>query len=149
MTSVKLKGRGLVEGLAKGEILISKNALSFLGGVDKNTGIVVDHKSDLYQKKISEKILYVPKSVGSTVGAYVIYSICKRGIGPKAIICDKADSMLVTGCAISNIPLIDGVKYEKIPTLSRYCIVNGKEGMLLLTDNLDEIIQTESLDIKS
>ncbi|MEM3403640.1 MAG: DUF126 domain-containing protein [Nitrososphaeria archaeon] len=149
MVLLQLKGRGIVEGVAMGEILISKNTLSFLGGIDKNTGIVIDPKSDLYKKKISEKILYITESVGSTVGAYIIYTIGRKGVGPRAIICYKADSMLVAGCAISNIPLIDGIRYEKIPIFSKYCAVNGKEGRLLLADNLNELVQTESLDIKS
>jgi len=137
MIIASIKGRGLVEGIARGEIIATRQALSFLGGVDRLTGKIVDQKNDLYQEKITGKILYIPKSVGSTVGAYVIYSICKSNLGPKAIICENADSMLVTGCAISEIPLIDGISFSKFFSSKVYAIVNGNNGTLNLLDKMD------------
>lgn len=132
-----IKGRGLVEGIARGEIIATRQALSFLGGVDRITGKIVDQKNDLYNETIIGKILYIPKSVGSTVGSYVIYAICKNNLGPKAIICEKADSMLVTGCAISEIPLIDGICFSKFFNSKVYAVVNGKRGTLDLLDKRD------------
>ena len=134
-----LKGRGLVEGNVKGQMIISSQPLSFLGGVDRLTGKIVDPKSDLYQEKLFNKILYIPRSVGSTVGAYVIYAICKNNLGPKAIICDKADSIVVTGCAIAGIPLIDGIKYEKLSSHRAYAVINGTEGIIKIFDNKNDL----------
>lgn len=134
MIVTSIKGRGLVEGIAHGEIIATRQALSFLGGVDRLTGKVVDQKNDLYQEKITGKVLYIPKSVGSTVGAYVIYAMSKNSIGSKAIICKDADSMLVTGCAISGIPLIDKISFNKLFNSKLYAIANGNSGTLdLLT----------------
>jgi len=137
MIIASIKGRGLVEGIVRGEIIAARQALSFLGGVDRVTGEIIDQKNDLYQEKIAGKILYIPKSVGSTVGAYVIYAICKSNLGPKAIICKNADSMLVTGCAISGIPLIDGISFSKFFNSKVYAIVNGKNGTLDLLDKMN------------
>jgi len=134
-----LKGRGLVEGIVKGQMIISSQALSFLGGVDRLTGKIIDPKSNLYQQKMFNKILYIPRSVGSTVGAYVIYAICKNNLGPKAIICDKADSIIITGCAIAGIPLIDSIKYEKISSYKAYAVVNGTKGIIKIFDNKSDL----------
>ncbi|MGD0330274.1 MAG: DUF126 domain-containing protein [Nitrososphaeria archaeon] len=149
MIVASIKGRGLVEGIVRGEIIATRQALSFLGGVDRLTGKIVDQKNDLYQEKVGGKVLYIPKSVGSTVGAYVIYAMSKRKLGPKAIICKDADSMLVTGCAISGIPLIDGISFSKLFNSKLYAIVNGNKGTLDLLDEMNNSDQTESLEIKS
>ena len=96
----------IVRGKARGTILLSKNPINFLGGVDKKTGIVRDEKHDLYGKSLGNKILVFPYGVGSSVGAYTIYSLKYNKCAPLAMICLKADLTTASGCAISKIPLI-------------------------------------------
>ena len=96
----------IVKGIAKGSILVAKNPLNFLGGIDKKTGIVHDKNHDLFGKSIGNKILAFPFGIGSSVGAYTIYSLKYNKCAPLAMICLKADLTTVSGCAISNIPLV-------------------------------------------
>ena len=96
----------IVKGIAKGSILIAKNPLNFLGGIDKKTGIVHDKNHDLFGKSIGNKILAFPFGIGSSVGAYTIYSLKYNKCAPLAMICLKADLTTASGCAISNIPLV-------------------------------------------
>lgn len=96
----------IVRGKIKGSLLVSKNPLNFLGGIDKKTGIVHDKNHDLFGKSISNKILAFPYGIGSSVGAYTIYSLKYNNCAPLAMICLKADLTTASGCAISNIPLV-------------------------------------------
>ena len=96
----------LVSGKVEGTVLKSKDAINFLGTVDKKTGIISDKNHDLYEKSIKDTILVFPSGVGSSVGAYTIYSIKSNGTAPLAMICQKADLTVATGCALANIPLI-------------------------------------------
>lgn len=96
----------IVKGKAKGSILVSKNPINFLGGIDKKTGLVHDKKHNLFGKLIANKILVFPFGIGSSVGAYTIYSLKYNRSAPSAIICLKADMTTASGCAISNIPLV-------------------------------------------
>ena len=96
----------LVSGKVKGVILKSKNPINFLGTVDKKTGIISDKNHDLFEKSIKDIILVFPSGVGSSVGAYTIYSIKSNNVAPLAMICQKADLTVATGCALANIPLI-------------------------------------------
>lgn len=96
----------LVKGKIKGIILKSNRPINFLGTVDKKTGIISDENHDLYQKSIKDTILVFPYGVGSSVGAYTIYSIKSNDSAPLAMICEKADLTVATGCALANIPLI-------------------------------------------
>jgi predicted aconitase with swiveling domain len=96
----------LVSGKVEGIILKSENPINFLGTVDKKTGIISDENHDLYQKSMKGTVLVFPSGVGSSVGAYTIYSIESNGTAPLAMICTKADLTVATGCALANIPLI-------------------------------------------
>ncbi|MHB8547165.1 MAG: aconitase X swivel domain-containing protein [Nitrosotalea sp.] len=96
----------IVRGKAQGSLLVAKNPINFLGGIDKKTGLVHDKKHDLFGKSIGNKILAFPFGVGSSVGAYTIYSLKYNNCAPLAMICLKADLTTASGCAISNIPLV-------------------------------------------
>ena len=96
----------LVQGKTQGIILKSNDPINFLGTVDKKTGIISDENHDLFEKSIKDTILVFPSGVGSSVGAYTIYSIKSNNTAPLAMICQKADLTVVTGCALTNIPLI-------------------------------------------
>tara|TARA_B110000014_G_scaffold127159_1_gene87600 strand:- start:48 stop:431 length:384 start_codon:yes stop_codon:yes gene_type:complete len=96
----------IVQGKAKGVILKTTNPINFLGAVDKNTGIIHDQKYDIFKKSIKNTILVFPHGVGSSVGAYTIYSLKSNNAAPVAMICQKADLTVASGCALANIPMI-------------------------------------------
>jgi len=96
----------LVQGKVQGIILKSNDPINFLGTVDKKTGIISDENHELFEKSIKDSILVFPSGVGSSVGAYTIYSIKSNNSAPLAMICQKADLTVATGCALVNIPLV-------------------------------------------
>ncbi|MDE1725795.1 MAG: DUF126 domain-containing protein [Thaumarchaeota archaeon] len=118
----------IVRGKAKGTVLCAENPVNFLGGVDKLTGRIRDENHDLFDKFVGGKILVFPKGIGSSVGAYTIYSLKYNKCAPLAIICLKADITTASGCAISNIPLVVAEKkdYESL-----------KEGQEILVDAIE------------
>lgn len=111
---MRLKGRKITRGKAKGIALVSKKPLSFLGGVDPETGIVKDIESDIRGESIKDRILVFPRGKGSTVGSYVIYQLKKNGVAPKAIIVEEAETIVATGAIIAEIPMVDKVDISKI-----------------------------------
>lgn len=96
----------IVKGKAEGEVLVSKKPINFLGAVDKKTGIIRNEEHDLFGKSVAGKILVFPFGVGSSVGAYTIYSLKYNKCAPLAMICLKADLTTASGCALANIPLV-------------------------------------------
>jgi predicted aconitase with swiveling domain len=101
-----IKCKKISKGHAKGEVLITNEPLSFLGGVDPYTGVVIDQGHELYGKKISDKILVIPSGKGSTVGSYVIFQMAKSKTAPKAIISIKAEPIIATGAIMAEIPMV-------------------------------------------
>ena len=96
----------LVSGRVEGIVLKSDDPINFLGTVNKKTGIISDKNHDLFEKPVKNTILLFPSGIGSSVGAYTIYSIKSNDAAPLAMICQKADLTVATGCALANIPLI-------------------------------------------
>lgn len=98
--------RVIVKGQAHGKILKSDTPINFLGTVDKKSGFIQDKTHQLYKRSIKDFVLVFPYGIGSSVGAYTIYSLKSNNSAPTAMICKKADLTVATGCAIANIPLI-------------------------------------------
>ncbi len=90
-----------------GELICSDEAISFLGGVNPETGEVIDPNHELKGQSIKDKILFIPGGKGSTVGSYVIFQMKKNNTAPKAIICLKAEPIIATGAIMSDIPMVD------------------------------------------
>ncbi|MBU0662651.1 DUF126 domain-containing protein, partial [Candidatus Micrarchaeota archaeon] len=65
----ELKGRKICGGKAGAEAIVSKDGISFYGGVDPDTGIVIEKGHDLEGKSIAGKVLVFPAGKGSTVGS--------------------------------------------------------------------------------
>ncbi|HJT10395.1 MAG TPA: DUF126 domain-containing protein [Candidatus Nitrosotalea sp.] len=102
----------IVRGKANGAILCAQKPINFLGGIDKKTGRVRDEKHDLFGKFLRDKILVFPNGIGSSVGAYTIYSLKYNKSAPLAMVCLNADITTASGCAISNIPLVVAEKKD-------------------------------------
>ena len=102
-----MKIRAIVEGQSKGELIYSSRPIAFLQGVDPEKGVVSDSKSPIFDQPFTGKILVFPNTVGSSVGAYVIYRLKKNRKAPKAIVNQTSDITTASGCAISGIPLFD------------------------------------------
>ena len=96
----------IVQGNAQGKVLKSTNPINFLGAVDKKTGIIRDEKYDIFERSIKDTVLVFPHGIGSSVGAYTIYSLKSNQSAPIAMICTKADLTVASGCALANIPMI-------------------------------------------
>ena len=96
----------IVQGMAQGTVLKTNNPINFLGAVDKKTGTIRDEKYDIFEKSIKDTVLVFPHGIGSSVGAYTIYSLKSNHSAPVAMICTKADLTVASGCALANIPMI-------------------------------------------
>lgn len=87
-------------------VLKSDAPINFLGTVNKESGVIEDKSHELFGRSVRGMILAFPSGIGSSVGAYTIYSIKSNGSAPLAMVCKKADLTVATGCAFAGIPLI-------------------------------------------
>lgn len=131
---IRLKGRKVVGGVAEGDAVISREPISFFGGVNPKTGKIIERKHPLEGTVIAGKVLIFPQGKGSTVGSYTLYAMAKNEVAPAAIINIETEPIIAVGCVLANIPLID--KLEKDPL---QVIKNGDFVRVLADKELVEI----------
>ncbi len=124
---MKLEGRKIYKGIAEAEAIVTKDGISFYGGVDPDTGIVVEVGHDLEGQSITGKILVFSTGKGSTVGSYTMYRMKKNNMAPAAIVNEEIDTIIAVGCIISEIPCVDKIDINRIKT-GQIVIVNGSKG---------------------
>ena len=86
--------RSIAKGKGRGELIVSSEPISFLGGVNPDTGVIIDPNHELNGECIKDKVLFIPGGKGSTVGSYVIFQMMKSNTAPKAIICLNAEPII-------------------------------------------------------
>jgi len=111
-----VKARIIKSGNVQGEALVSPEPIGFLGGVDPDTGIVVEKNHCLYGQSIANKILVFPTGKGSTVGSYTLYRLKKNNKAPLAMINQQSEAIVAVGAIISNIPMVDQIDITQFRT---------------------------------
>jgi hypothetical protein len=120
-----LQGRVIHPGAARGRALVTAEAISFLGGVDPETGLIVDPRHPLAGCDVSGRVLVFPTGKGSTVGSYVLYQLKRNGHAPAALVNARCEAIVAVGAIISDIPAVDQVD---ITTLASADWVRVEEG---------------------
>ncbi len=126
----QLKGRIIYKGKAEGEALVTEMPISFYGGVDPNTGEVIEKGHQLNGQSVKGKILVFPQGKGSTVGSYTLYRMKKNGVAPAGMINKECETIIAVGAIISEIPCVDKVDISKIKTGDKIVIENDTVNLL-------------------
>lgn len=113
---LEVKGRVIKDGYVEGEALKTREPISFFGGVDPETGFVVEKGHEIEGETISGKILVFPYGKGSTVGSYILYRLKKNNRAPIGIINQYCEPIVAVGAIISNIPTVDRIDIALIET---------------------------------
>ena len=132
---IRLRGRKVVGGVAEGVAVVSKEPISFFGGVDPKTGKIIEKGHTLEGVSVAGKVLIFPHGKGSTVGSYVIYAMAKNKVAPAAVINVNTEPIIVVGCCLAGIPLVD--KLDKDPIRS---IKSGDAVRVLAYKGLVEVV---------
>ena len=111
-----LPGRKISPGTASGEALVTAMGISFFGGIDPETGRVVEKGHELEGQSVAGRVLVFPTGKGSTVGSYTLYRLKRAGLAPAAVVNAEAETITAVGCIIADIPCVDHIPIEQIRT---------------------------------
>lgn len=128
-----LKGRKIFGGKAEGEAIVTEESISFYGGVDPDTGKIVEKGHPLEGKTIAGKVLVFPRGKGSTVSSYTIYRLKKNEKAPVAMVNRECETIVAVGAIISEIPCVDKIDIAKIKDGERL-IVDADKGEVYCID---------------
>ena len=106
-TKIILKANRKFGSELEGEALVSREPIHFTLDVASETGIVMGTRHDLCGKSIAGKILVMPSAKGGVQSAMSIAELQKDGFGPKALLYDKTNPIMVQGAIMTNIPIMD------------------------------------------
>ncbi len=123
---MELKGRTIYKGKAEAEALVTSQPISFYGGVDPNTGVVIEKGHELQGQSVKGKILVFPQGKGSTVGSYTLYRLKKNNAAPAGMINRECETIIAVGAIISEIPCVDKIDITKIKTGDQVKIENNE-----------------------
>lgn len=95
-------GRGYVAGIATGPALVLRAPLSFWGGLDAATGVIVSHAHPDRGQVVTGHILVLPSGKGSSSSSSVLAEAIRLGTAPAGIILGRPDAIMVIGCLVAR-----------------------------------------------
>jgi hypothetical protein len=119
MQTWEITGRVVKQGVAEGVALVSPAPIGFLGGVDPDSGVLIEPGHPLEGQCVTGRVLVFPTGKGSTVGSYTLYRMARGGTAPAAIVNAESEAIVAVGAIISDIPMVDQVQINQFKTGDR------------------------------
>ncbi len=99
----QIKGRRtVIPGKVQGELLVSREPISFWGGYDYHTGTIIDRRHPLAGQSAAGKILAVPFTRGSSTTTAVLLEAVRAGTAPAAILTTGVDSFFALASIVAD-----------------------------------------------
>ena len=138
------EGRQVIGGHVQGQALVTRERISFFGGVDPATGTVTERGHELEGISLAGKILVYPGGKGSTGATYTLYNMAAQKTAPLAIISPEVDNVTVVGAVLGKISSVDRMAAEFFQTVKsgQWIEVDGDNGIVRLS--IDAQLQGES-----
>ena len=96
------EGRTLVEGRATGTTLVLHAPLSFWGGLDPQTGELIDTHHPQRGALVTDRILVMPSGRGSSSSSYILAEAIRAGTAPAAIVLREPDGIVALGAIVAR-----------------------------------------------
>ena len=97
-----LMGKPVVAGEASGVALVSKEPLSFWGGICPRTGEIIDRRHECSGAIVTGRVFVFPQGRGSSTSSATLLESIKTGVAPAAIINLKVDPILALGSIVAD-----------------------------------------------
>ena len=138
MTASRIRvfeGRQVIKGHVQGKALVTRERISFFGGVDPATGTVTERGHELEGISLAGKILVYPGGKGSTGATYSLYNMAAQKTAPLAIISPQVDNVTVVGAVLGKISSVDRIAAEFFETVKsgQWIEVDGDSGIVRLS----------------
>lgn len=120
----------------EGEALVANDNFSARYDLDRINGIFSRPQHALAGQSYVNKILVLNTAKGGVATAWMLYEMASRGMGPKALLLNSANTILAQGAALAELPLCDRFEGGDVTTL----IKTGDK--LVVDPNIGQVIVT-------
>lgn len=97
-----IQAQSVLSGACGGHAVWTDTPLSFWGGVDPESGRVVDRHHPLYGVSITGRVLIVPATRGSSTSSGVLLEMIRRKTAPVGIVTKQLDPVLALAGIIGD-----------------------------------------------
>jgi predicted aconitase with swiveling domain len=104
MSKIVLRGRKVVGGCAEGEALVTNDTISGWGGIDPQTGTIIERRHQLRGVSFKDKILVFPGAKGSSGWSAFFHAARLAGAAPKAMLFNKITTKVALGAVVTHAP---------------------------------------------
>ena len=118
----------------QGKALVTDVPITYLGYVNRDTGVIEEPGHPLDGIAISDTILIYPKGSGSTVAPFILMGLIYTGMGPRAIVNRDVCPLTLPAASLLNVPYAHG--FDEDPCLE---INSGDDVMMTLTDGVVQL----------
>ena len=98
---MRREAQSLARGEAEGPALVLSEPLSFWGGIDVDTGAIIDHSHPQRGLNVAGRVLVMPGGRGSSSSSAVLAEVIRLGTGPIAIVLATPDPILTVGAIVA------------------------------------------------
>ncbi len=92
----------LVEGYAEGKALVLTEPLSLWGGLEPQTGEIIDQRHPAVGENVRGRVLVLPAGKGSSSASSILLEAVRVGTAPAAILTAEPDAILALGAAVAR-----------------------------------------------
>jgi len=98
----RLEGQNLVAGMRQGEALVLTEPLSLWGGLNPETGLIIDQRHPQWGEQVAGRVLVMPCGRGSSSASSILLEAVRLGTAPAAILLQEADGILALGAVVAR-----------------------------------------------
>ncbi len=121
----------------QGEALVADDNFSARYDLDRIKGVFSRPQHKLAGKSYKDKILVLNTSKGGVASAWMLHEMKSRGIAPKAILFNRANTILAQGAALADMAMCDRFEDGDVTTLIQTgdeVIVDPESGLVTVTN---------------
>ena len=89
-------------GEAEGPALVLSEPISLWGGVDVETGRIIDRSHPDRGRQVTGTVLVMPGGRGSSSSSSILAEAMRRGTAPAAIVLSTPDPILIVGALVAH-----------------------------------------------
>jgi predicted aconitase with swiveling domain len=136
--TVELKCHKGIGPVVEGEALVADDNFSARYDLDRIKGIFSRPQHKLVGQSYVDKILVVNTAKGGVASAWMLHEMKSRGIAPKAILFNSANTILAQGAALADLALCDRFEDGDVTKLIKtgdHVTVHPAEGRVVVKRN--------------
>ena len=134
-TTLVLRGRCVVPGVAEGEALVTRDRISGWGGIDSRTGTIVETRHELRGVSFAGKVLVFPGAKGSSGWSSQFHVARLAGAAPLAMVFNEMTTKIALGAVVTHAPAVTDFDRDPLEVIETgdWVKVDGDNGIVEVT----------------